>query len=106
MQEPARPGQSVKHQDCSHRLENLGRVSLKSGLTQACLSSPHSRADVTKTVLEYIKKWIPQQGIGVLAGSSVHADRAFLAEEMPEIIDWLHYRCVIELDVHQDGGKC
>ena len=45
-------------------------------------------------VLEYIKKWIPAQRIGVLAGNSVHVDRAFLAEEMPDVVDWLHYRWV------------
>jgi len=59
------------------------------------MASPHSKDDVSKTVLEYIKKWIPYQQVGVLAGNSVHADRAFLAEEMPEIIDWLHYRFLL-----------
>ncbi|KAF9470003.1 ribonuclease H-like domain-containing protein [Collybia nuda] len=66
----------------------------QSGLTQACLTSPYSRDHVSKAVLEYIKKWIPQPKIGVLAGNSVHADRSFLMEEMPEVVDWLHYRIV------------
>lgn len=66
----------------------------QSGLTSACLLSPHTKQHVSQMVLEYIKKWIPQQHIGVLAGNSVHADRAFLAEEMPEILGWLHYRIV------------
>jgi len=65
-----------------------------SGLTQACLSSPHTKEFVTSEVLAYIKKWIPDRRIGVLAGNSVHADRGFLIEEMPEVIDWLHYRFV------------
>ena len=56
------------------------------------MESPHSKEFVAKAVLDYIKKWIPEHRVGVLAGSSVHADRAFLVEEMPEIIDWLHYR--------------
>ena len=43
-------------------------------------------------MLSYIKKWIPDQRTGVLAGNSVHVDRAFLVEEMPEVTDWLHYR--------------
>lgn len=43
-------------------------------------------------MLSYIKKWIPKERTGVLAGSSVHMDRAFLAEEMPDIVKWLHYR--------------
>ncbi|KDQ55093.1 hypothetical protein JAAARDRAFT_37616 [Jaapia argillacea MUCL 33604] len=65
-----------------------------SGLTQACLDSPHSKDFVTGKVLEYIKTWIPKQGHGVLAGNSVHADRSFLVEEMPEVVDHLHYRIV------------
>ncbi|KAG9312410.1 ribonuclease H-like domain-containing protein [Chiua virens] len=62
------------------------------GLTQACLDSPHSKDDVSKAVLEYVKKWIPEKRTGVLAGNSVHFDRSFLVEEMPEVVDWLHYR--------------
>ncbi|KZP04467.1 ribonuclease H-like protein [Athelia psychrophila] len=65
-----------------------------SGLTEACLNSPHSKEFVTKSVLNYIQKWIPNHRTGVLAGSSVHADRAFLVEEMPVVTDWLHYRIV------------
>lgn len=66
----------------------------QSGLTSACLTSPHSHEYVSKAVLAYIKKWIPQQRVGVLAGNSVHADRSFLVEAMPEVVDWLHYRIV------------
>ncbi|KAF8178594.1 ribonuclease H-like domain-containing protein [Mycena galopus ATCC 62051] len=66
----------------------------QSGLTQACLDSPHSLEDVSKAVLEYIKKWIPQRRVGILAGNSVHADRTFLVKYMPEITDWLHYRII------------
>lgn len=70
----------------------LCACSLQSGLTEECLTSPHSMEFVTKEVLDYVKKWIPTPRIGVLAGNSVHADRAFLTEQMPELIDWLHYR--------------
>ncbi|KAJ7287244.1 ribonuclease H-like protein [Mycena rebaudengoi] len=66
----------------------------QSGLTLACLKSPHSHEAVSKAVLEYIKKWVPSRRTGVLAGNSVHADRAFLAKHMPDITDWLHYRIV------------
>ncbi|KAF9228398.1 ribonuclease H-like protein [Gyrodon lividus] len=66
----------------------------KSGLTQACLESPYSKDFVYDAVLQYVKQWIPEQRTGVLAGNSVHADRSFLVEEMPELIDWLHYRIV------------
>jgi oligoribonuclease len=48
--------------------------------------------EVSQRVLQYVKKWVPTQKIGVLAGSSVHVDKTFLAEAMPELVDWLHYR--------------
>lgn len=64
----------------------------QSGLIQACLNSPHTLEFVADKVLKYIKRWIPKRRTGVLAGNSVHVDRMFLAEEMPAIIDWLHYR--------------
>ncbi|KAI6168703.1 ribonuclease H-like domain-containing protein [Pisolithus thermaeus] len=63
-----------------------------SGLTQACLASPHTRDHVSHEVLQYIKRWVPEQRTGVLAGNSVHVDRMFLTVEMPEVVDWLHYR--------------
>lgn len=70
--------------------EHLFRT--KSGLTQACLDSPHSLSSVEEAVLSYIKKWIPEKRTGVLAGNSVHVDRVFLMEHMPSLVDHLHYR--------------
>ena len=60
--------------------------------------SSHSTEYVAKEVLAYIKKWIPDQRVGVLAGNSVHVDKAFLAEEMPEVVDHLHYRSVLSAE--------
>ena len=56
--------------------------------------SPHAHDTVRREVLDYIKKWIPRQRAGFLAGNSVHADRVFLVQEMPEVVEWLHYRYV------------
>ncbi|RXK37080.1 oligoribonuclease [Tremella mesenterica] len=64
----------------------------KSGLTAACLSSPHTHQEVEKVVKEYIMRWIPEPGAGLLAGSSVHLDKAFLVRYMPSITDHLSYR--------------
>ncbi|THU78921.1 ribonuclease H-like protein [Dendrothele bispora CBS 962.96] len=64
----------------------------ESGLTKACLESPYTRDYVSQAVFAYIKKWVPEQRTACLAGNSVHADRSFLVKEMPEVIDWLHYR--------------
>jgi oligoribonuclease len=49
----------------------------QSGLTQACLDSPYTLEFVADKVLQYIKKWIPRQRIGVLAGNSVHFEHSF-----------------------------
>lgn len=79
-------------------LDKMGEWCVKqhgsSGLTQACIDSPHTHEDVHQKVAEYIKKWIPERGAGVLAGSSVHADKAFLLREMPDITRHLSYRIV------------
>lgn len=64
----------------------------KSGLTQACLHSKETRAEVSEKVEEYIKKWTPEPGVGLLAGSSVHADKMFLIKDMPNVMKHLSYR--------------
>lgn len=74
-----------------HLLTPIGK---QSGLSRACVDSPHTREFVASEVLRYIKQWIPHPRIGVLAGSSVHVDRTFLVAEMPEVTEWLHYRLV------------
>lgn len=61
------------------------------------MKSPHAHGVVRRAILDYIQKWIPRQRAGVLAGNSVHADRVFLVQEMPEVVDWLHYRCVFHV---------
>jgi len=64
----------------------------KSGLTQACIDSKDTHEEVTQKVVEYIQKWIPEPGAGLLAGSSVHADKVFLVKEMPAVMKHLSYR--------------
>ncbi|KAG7531424.1 hypothetical protein FFLO_04345 [Filobasidium floriforme] len=66
----------------------------ESGLTQACIDSPHSYEQVEGYVYEYIKRWVPDVRVGVLAGSSVHADARFLSKGMPRVMQHLHYRIV------------
>lgn len=35
--------------------------------------------------MSYIRRWIPTRRVGILAGSSVHADKAFLRVHLPAI---------------------
>lgn len=51
----------------------------KTGLTQACIESKDSLEDVTAKVVEYVKEWIPEPKAGLLAGSSVHADKVLVS---------------------------
>ena len=44
-------------------------------------------------LLAYIQSHIPQRGVALLAGNSVHADRSFLAvEPWNVVLEHLHYR--------------
>ncbi|KZO90356.1 ribonuclease H-like protein [Calocera viscosa TUFC12733] len=66
----------------------------KSGLTAECLSAPHRLREVTALALAYVRHWVPERCTAVLAGSSIHVDRAFMAELMPDLERWMHYRIV------------
>ncbi|WWC89231.1 uncharacterized protein L201_004149 [Kwoniella dendrophila CBS 6074] len=66
----------------------------KSGLTQSCIDSKYSYEQVSDKVLEYLEKWIPERGAGVLAGSTVHADMRFMMIGMPKVMKHLSYRIV------------
>ncbi|OCK86283.1 oligoribonuclease [Lepidopterella palustris CBS 459.81] len=64
-----------------------------SGLTQACIASNTTPEQAAESLLQYIKKHVPQPRKGLLAGNSVHADRSFLAKPpYKTIVDHLHYR--------------
>lgn len=45
-------------------------------------------------VLDYIKQWVPEPKKAVLGGNSVGTDKTFLVRDMPELVDYLHYRVI------------
>jgi oligoribonuclease len=52
--------------------------------------TPEQAAD---GLLAYIQKHVPEKGVALLAGNSVHADRAFLRKDpYRKVLDHLHYR--------------
>lgn len=65
-----------------------------SGLLDKIISSTVSHDEAMRQTLEFIKQHSPEPGKIPLAGNSIRTDRAFLAKYMPEIENWLHYRCV------------
>lgn len=65
----------------------------ESGLTQACIDSTTTAEEAAEGLLSYIKKYVPERRMALLAGNSVHADKAFLVKKPYNIVtDHLHYR--------------
>lgn len=64
-----------------------------SGLLQEL---PHGTTmeQATRQVLDYVRQWVPEPGKAPLAGNSVGTDRTFLARDMPELVEHLHYRVI------------
>jgi oligoribonuclease len=45
-------------------------------------------------VMAYIRTWVKEPNKAQLGGNSVGTDRIFLARDMPEVIEYLHYRVI------------
>jgi oligoribonuclease len=65
-----------------------------SGLLEMIKSSTVSEAEAMQQTLDFIKEHSPEPNKIPLCGNSIRTDRTFLAKYMPEIENWLHYRCV------------
>ena len=65
----------------------------QTGLTAAVLESTTSAETAASALLAYVQRFVPQKGVALLAGNSVHADRMFLAKDpYASVLGWLHYR--------------
>lgn len=65
----------------------------KSGLTQKVKASKISQSEAEEQLLEFISKWC-EPNTAVLAGNSIHQDKAFLHRYMPKVDNYLHYRII------------
>jgi Oligoribonuclease (3''->5'' exoribonuclease) len=66
----------------------------KSGLTEAVRASTIDLATAQQMVMSYVRKWVPEPKIAPLAGNSIATDRGFIARDMPELDNHLHYRMI------------
>ncbi|KAL8666368.1 MAG: hypothetical protein Q9168_007500 [Polycauliona sp. 1 TL-2023] len=65
----------------------------KSGLTQASISSTTTAQEAADGLLAYIQMYVPRSGRGLLAGNTVHQDKAFLRKPpFDAVVRYLHYR--------------
>jgi len=74
--------------------EVVREMHAKSGLTDEVRASTLTVADAEQQLLAYIKQWVPDRRTAPLCGNSIGTDRGFLARDMPELDDHLHYRMV------------
>jgi oligoribonuclease len=58
------------------------------------LDSGQTLQEAEAEVLEYVRTHVPEKRKAPLAGNTVGTDRLFLARDMPELEDHLHYRVV------------
>jgi oligoribonuclease len=66
----------------------------RSGLLAAIEASTITLEDAGAQTLAFIKEHVAEARSVPLAGNSIGTDRRFLAAYLPEIEDWLHYRCI------------
>ena len=66
----------------------------RSGLLRAIASSEVTLAQASEQTLAFIRKLVPEPRKVPLCGNSIGTDRRFLAAYMPEVEEYLHYRCV------------
>src|SRR6202050_1410357 len=66
----------------------------RSGLLADIEASTLSLADAGAQTLAFLQKHIPEARKVPLAGNSIGTDRRFLAIQLPEIEEYLHYRSV------------
>nr|WP_281371657.1 oligoribonuclease [Petropleomorpha daqingensis] len=74
--------------------EVVAEMHAKSGLTDAVRASTLTLAEAEQQLLAYIKRFVPERRSAPLCGNSIGTDRGFLARDMPELDDHLHYRMV------------
>ena len=90
-------GVSVVIRPSGEQLDNMGdfvrEMHTKSGLLEQ-LDGGMTMAEAMQRCLDYIKEWVPSPGKAPLAGNTIGTDRAFLARDMNELEQWVHYRNV------------
>ena len=64
-----------------------------SGLVQRVREEGVSVQEAEAQTLEFLKKWVPE-GKAPLCGNSVWNDQKFMEKEMPQLVDYLHYRMI------------
>jgi oligoribonuclease len=81
-------------EDLDGMTEVVREMHAHSGLTDAVRASTLTVPEAEQQLLAYIKRFVPERRSAPLCGNSIGTDRGFLARDMPELDDHLHYRMV------------
>ncbi|MGI9086019.1 MAG: oligoribonuclease [Aeromicrobium sp.] len=73
--------------------EIVTRMHVSSGLLDE-LDAGLTLREAEEQVLAYVRELVPEPRKAPLAGNTVGTDRTFLARDMPELEDWMHYRVI------------
>ncbi len=65
-----------------------------SGLTTSVRESAVTLEQAQDLVLAYVKSFVPEERSAPLCGNSIATDRGFLARDMPNLDQYLHYRMI------------
>lgn len=100
--------EAVIHMDKS-RLDAMDEWCTKthgvSGLTAASMASDTTAEEAAEGLLSYIESYVPRSRTGVLAGNSVHADKAFLRKPPFDRVNrHLHYR-ILDVSTIKEAAK-
>ena len=75
------------------------------GLTAACISSQTTHEEAASGLLDYVRTYVPDARKGLLAGNSVHCDKAFLSKgPYKAVSDYLSYR-ILDVSSMKEAAK-
>jgi oligoribonuclease len=85
---------SASDDDLTGMADVVTDMHAKSGLTEAVRAATLTVAEAEQQLLAYVKRFVPERRTAPLCGNSIGTDRGFLARDMPELDDHLHYRMI------------
>jgi oligoribonuclease len=85
---------SADEADLAGMADVVTEMHAKSGLTDAVRAATLTVAEAEQELLAYVRRFVPERRTAPLCGNSIGTDRGFLARDMPELDDHLHYRMI------------
>lgn len=76
-----------------------------SGLISQCISSTTSAEQAAQSLLDYVRSYVKEPRAALLAGNSVHADKAFLSRQpYSPVIQHLHHR-ILDVSAIKEAAR-